>query len=296
MSPRPLLAALLPVLLLAACKQAEEKTAPNQVIARVGNAEITVHQLNYLLAQHGEQADAATKQQILDSLIDQELLVQRAVEIKLDRDPGVVQALEAARRQVLAQAAAERSFAKPLAPTQAEVNAFVEGNPLLFKERKRYDFEVFALGNNVIKPEHEAALDQAKTARDTAALLTRIGVPYQQSAQHKVAEQLPMQLLPKIAAMHAGDIVAMRDGDQTLLLQLVSSEPAPADAGQQAETIKRYLQTTAAQTRFAEQLGALHASSKIEYLQRFASAVAMAPGAGQDAAADHLKAGVRGLQ
>ena len=49
----------------------------------------------------------ATRQAV-DSLINEQLLVKSALDNKLDRDPAVVQALERARRQVLARAYVER--------------------------------------------------------------------------------------------------------------------------------------------------------------------------------------------
>src|SRR6185369_12405847 len=82
----------------------------SQVVATVNGAEITVSQLRTALLAKGEaQPTAQTTQQALDGLVNEQLLVDAALANKLDRDPTVVQALEAARRQFLARAYMERS-------------------------------------------------------------------------------------------------------------------------------------------------------------------------------------------
>ncbi|GAB4114513.1 MAG: hypothetical protein Fur0014_17120 [Rubrivivax sp.] len=97
-------------LMLAACGDRKDKAA-SQTAAKVNKEEITVHQINFVLQQQRglkpEQAEAAGRQ-VLERLIDQELAVQKADELKLDRDPRVVQQLEAVRREVLARAYAEK--------------------------------------------------------------------------------------------------------------------------------------------------------------------------------------------
>ena len=87
--------------LLAGCGGGGDKgEKASQTAAKVNKEEITVHQINFVLQQQRglkpEQAEAASKQ-ILERLIDQELALQKALEQKLDREPRVVQQIEAAR-------------------------------------------------------------------------------------------------------------------------------------------------------------------------------------------------------
>ena len=89
---------------LAACGGHKDKAT--QVAAKVNKEEISVHQINFVLSQaqgiKPEQRDAASKV-VLERLIDQELAYQKAQEQKLDRDPNVLQAIEAAKRQIVVQ-------------------------------------------------------------------------------------------------------------------------------------------------------------------------------------------------
>ena len=91
------------VFVLAACGESDSGAGKSatQVAARVNAEELSVHQINAVLGRTpGLQPDQVEKasQAALERLIDQELLVQRAKDKKLDRDPRVMQAIEAARR------------------------------------------------------------------------------------------------------------------------------------------------------------------------------------------------------
>src|SRR5437868_1418263 len=130
--------------LLAGCGDKKKEKAASQTAARVNKEEITVHQINHVLqAQRGlppEQAASASKQ-ILEKLIDQELTVQKAGEQKLDRDPKVVAAIDAARREIISRAYLEKIGAGAPKPSPEEIKAYYDSNPALFKERRVYNLQ-----------------------------------------------------------------------------------------------------------------------------------------------------------
>src|SRR5205085_5897236 len=138
-----IIAAALAATLLAGCGGKKDKPA-TQTAARVNKEEITVHQINYVLAQQRglapDQAASAGKQ-VLEKLIDQELALQKASEQKIDRDPRVTQQIEAARREIIARAYLEKIGAGAPKPTADEVHAYYENNPALFKERRIYTLQ-----------------------------------------------------------------------------------------------------------------------------------------------------------
>ena len=74
-------------------------------------------------------------------MIDQELALQKAEEQKLDREPKVVQQLEAARREIVARAYAERVGDSAPKPTPDEIRKYYEQNPALFKDRRVYSIQ-----------------------------------------------------------------------------------------------------------------------------------------------------------
>ncbi|QLG90096.1 hypothetical protein HQ393_17450 (plasmid) [Chitinibacter bivalviorum] len=51
MNVKPLVLAVLIACSLTACNDKDEKKSPSQVLAKVNDAEITVHQLNFVLGQ-----------------------------------------------------------------------------------------------------------------------------------------------------------------------------------------------------------------------------------------------------
>ena len=96
----------------AGCERAAADRPAAQLVAKVNGTEISVQQVRTA----GSAASPASVAQALEKVIDRELLVQKALAAKLDRDPQVQQSIESARRQVLAQAYLERSrVARPAA-------------------------------------------------------------------------------------------------------------------------------------------------------------------------------------
>jgi EpsD family peptidyl-prolyl cis-trans isomerase len=291
---KPAVAVLTIAMLLSACGDKSEKKSPSQVLAKVNKTEITVHQLNGLLGQV-QNATPAMKQQMLDQLIDQELMVQKAEELKLDREPNILQAIEMAKRQILSQAAAERVLGKVEELKPEEIDKFYSQNPALFAERKNYEFTVFSLEKKLYTDELTKQLEQVKNAQQAKEILDNAKIKFDENEVKRSAEQLPLALLSKFAAMKNGDIISMPEGEKIVLLLLKESSLIPVAKENAAPLIKRYLQNDKAQSDAKIKIKALRDAAKIEYLQKFSenkSEVASGP-AGAD---EGLKAGLKGLK
>ena len=120
------------VLCLAAALPACDRASAGrgaQLAAKVNGSEITVRQLGT--------GSAPAKAGALDRIIDRELLVQQALHAGLERDPAVRDAIDASRRQILAQAWLDKVAAGKTV-SRDEIHAFYAENPALFAERRVY--------------------------------------------------------------------------------------------------------------------------------------------------------------
>jgi EpsD family peptidyl-prolyl cis-trans isomerase len=155
--------------LLVGCGDKKDKAA-SQTAAKVNKDEITVHQINFVLQQQRnlrpEQADAASRQ-VLERLIDQQLALQKGEDLKVDRDPRVVQQLEAARREILARAYLEKIGEAAARPTPEEIRKYYEEKPALFRERRIYSLQELSVEARPEQvPELRQQLAAAKNIND----------------------------------------------------------------------------------------------------------------------------------
>ena len=224
------------VILAAGCGESTDKAPASQTAVKVNGDEVTVHQINAELQRatrgaplQGANAEAASKR-ILEGLIDQTLLVQQAKEAKLDRDPTVLQALESARRQILAQAYIDRQAAAS-PPTQDEIKAFYAKNPDLFERRRIYAFREFLFERSKFSDEVRDQLNAAKSPADVAKILNGANIRYRETNSTRPAEALPIEALPRIAKMAKGDTVAFTDQNLANVLMLIdySEQPVALD-------------------------------------------------------------------
>lgn len=279
---------LLMAALLAGCsdgkKDAEsEEKGPTQVAAKVNGTELTVHQINYALQRIPNldkgQTQAASLQ-VIRNLVDQEVLVQQAVEDKLDRDPMVIQALDAARRQILAEAYMGRKLGTPEEPVEAAVLDYFNTHPELFSKRKVYRLQEISIKAPKDKRDAiRAKLAASKSLNDFAVWLKAENYPAKAAQAVKPAEQLPLELLPRLAAMNDGQGMLVDAPDGLLVIVVASTQSQPVTLEQARPAIARLLQTQARQKTAKAELDLLKSAAKIVYMGEYADAGKEAPAA-----------------
>jgi EpsD family peptidyl-prolyl cis-trans isomerase len=268
-------------LALAACSDRKTDKTASQSAARVNKEEITVHQINLLLQQQRglktEQVDTASKQ-LLEFLIDQELAVQRTRELKIDQDQRVILQLEAAKRDVLARAYAEKIGESAGAPNADEVRKYYDTHPLLFKERRLYSIQELAIE---ARPEQVAALREQmprmKSASELVDHLKTNGLRFTGNQGVRAAEQLPGDALATLSTLKDGQMVLLPSATGALVIALVGSRLEPVDETRARPGIEQFLLNDAKRKRVEADMKAQRAAAKIEYIGKFSENAASAP-------------------
>lgn len=286
----PLLIALL---ILSGCHRKNEgeeskaKTA-TQVAAKINAEEITVHQINNVLARNSNirpEAVSAAKMEILNHIVDQTLAKQEAIHTKLDRVPAVVQAIEAARSEILARAYFEKLAASQARPTDEEIKKYYVEHPELFSQRKIFSIEEIIVPPSeglAAKLEEQAA--KSRSLQDVMAWLKSQNTKFAANRGIRTAEQLPMEQLPKLQAMKDGSIKVIADSPGPIhVIQLVASKSAPVDEATASPRIRQYLFNRRSAELVQKDLKRLRDKAEITYLGEFANNAA---GAAERAKAD----------
>ncbi len=277
-----------PVLLLASaalvagCGDKKEKSA-SQTAAKVNKDEITVHQINFVLQQQRgikpEQTDAASRQ-ILERLVDQQLALQKADDMKLDRDPRVVQMLEGARREILARAYADKMGEAAAKPTPEDVKKYYDEKPALFKERRIYSIQEIAVDAKPEQiPELRSKLAAAKNITEFMEYLKTSGFRFAGNQAVRAAEQLPLSSLDAFAKMKDGQAAIVPAANGVQVVVLAGSRSQPVTEEQAKPAIEQFLLNERKRKLVEDDAKALRAGAKIEYVGKFAEAAASAPAA-----------------
>ena len=272
-------AAMVIALLISGC--GDKKKTASQTAAKVNKEEITVHQINFLLQQQRglkpEQAEAASKQ-ALERLIDQELAVQKAEELKLDRDPRVLQQVEATKREILARAYVEHTGESATKPTPTDIEKYYTDKPALFKERRIYSIQEISIE---AKPEQIDALrtelQNAKTVDDFVEYLKANSIRFNGNQAVRAAEQLPLNMLDAFAKMKDGQTMLVSTPTGVQVIVLAGSKSAPVDQAAASPAIEQFLLNERKRELVAKDLKDLRATAKIEYVGKFAEGAASAP-------------------
>jgi EpsD family peptidyl-prolyl cis-trans isomerase len=261
------------VLALAGCGDRRDNVA-SQAAARVNKSEITVHQINFVLQQQRgmrpEQAESAG-QLILEALIEQELAVQKGEDLKVDRDPRVVQQIEAAKREIIARAYLEKVGEAAARPTPEEVQKYYNDKPALFAQRRVYSIQEIAIE---ARPEQVPALrEKLGRSKDIGEFIEFLKAgEYRFAGNHAVrtAEQLPLNSVEALARMKDGETLLVPSANGAQVVVLLGSRMQPASLDQARPAIEQFILNDRKRKLAADDLRNLRAQAKIQYIGKFA--------------------------
>ncbi len=257
----------------AACGPASvEPAGSTTILARVNGAAISVSNLAVPnLAAAGSGQTSAGVREALERVIDRELLVQRALELRLDRDAAVAAELEAARRRVLAQAYVDRL---PVGPVpRDEVRAFYADNPPLFAQRRIYRLrELVVSAPAELVDTLAAEAGRAASLEDLAAWLERREARFRRVTLTEPAEELPIAYVPRLARMKDGEIAVFPRpayagfAGGASVIQLAHADDAPLSEIQAQPVIESFLAARRRIDAAAAEVRRLRAAARIEYV------------------------------
>jgi EpsD family peptidyl-prolyl cis-trans isomerase len=277
--------AAMAVVLAAGCGQKKDVAPPDgpaAVVAKVNGDELTAAQLTIALQkQRGARPDAgdAASRPVLDQLIDEQIVAQKAVAAKLDKDPVVVQQLEAARRDILARRFLESAAETAGKPTDAAVQKFYDSRPALFTQRKLYTLQRLDIqAPDERRTEVDAHVQSLKTPAELADWLKTQKLPFTTRQEQAAPEQLSPALLDKLAAMKDGESMVVPSQSGVTALTLISSASAPKSLADARPAIEQYLAGQGRRELLMNLQKTIRDGAKVEYLGPFA-ALAPADGA-----------------
>jgi EpsD family peptidyl-prolyl cis-trans isomerase len=278
-SRKALLAAgvALSIATLAACGNKEAKVAATQVAAKVGSEEISVHQINQVLSRTNtggatpEQVKTLTRE-VLEKLIDQQLAIDQATEKKLHRSPDVVAEIEAARRDILARAYLQSVAADIPKPTAEETHKYFAEHPQLFAERRIFNVQELQAPADPATAEQLRSLSAAgKPIEEAAAWLKSKGIRFGGGNATRPAEQIPLEALPKVAALKDGQSLVLETPQGITFMRLVASQSSPVAEEAAAPRIQQFLGNQRASETLKAEMAKLRAAAKITYMGEFDS-------------------------
>jgi hypothetical protein len=198
---------------------------PSDTLVLVNQQPITQATLNTALVTLGLPKNPSTQHSILQRLVDDELILQRAEDLGiLQADPGI--------RKLLARSAIENitNDTKNLPVDKSALRAFYESHQAIFEESSRTTLKAFKFNT----------LEQASNARthkltggqldEVIGLIEgaqRVDIPLSPLPEHMLRRYLGVDLSSKIIGLAEGELSQpIRQKGDVYLVQILRVEPA----------------------------------------------------------------------
>jgi hypothetical protein len=172
-------------------------------------------------------------------------------------------------------------------PAPAEIKDYYDKHPELFKERRVYQLQEIAVEAS---PDQLAALQAkvnvVKSPNELIEHLKATNLKFAASQAVRGAEQIPLVALPRLAQMKDGQALVDPTPSGANIMLLIASRTQPVGEEQASKPIEAFLMNERKRKMIADDLKALRASAKIEYLGKYAGTAPVAEPLGVPTTAD----------
>jgi EpsD family peptidyl-prolyl cis-trans isomerase len=249
---------------LSGCHFGGSKTPTGQVVAVVGDREITLRELQSEMAGSTAATPAAEKAQqeiALNRIIQRVILANAAKKQGLDKDPSYALLKQRADEMLLAQMLEKKLETSVPPPTKEEVEQFQQTNPNLFAERKILDVEQIRLAHDS-NPDFIAKFKPLKTMDQVADFLNQSHIPFQRGTNTMDAVGQNPKLLDAILALPPHEVFVLSTPTEVFVneIQDVRTQPFEGDAA--TKYAVNYLKSQHLRDAVSKQLGRLIASAR----------------------------------
>ena len=229
---------------LAGCgKKTGGQQAGGQVVAHVGDEVVTTQELDnefrWANIPSDKQKDAETVKKVLGEIVLRKYLLQQALSLKLDREPGVLLDLLRSREQILANALLQRNAAAK-SPNKVEVDRYIENNPSRFAGRKLLTVEQIGFPLTPDSQSIVTANKDVKSLDEVDQQLTSAAIPHNRQMGRLDSAEIPQDFFKAMEAKNPDDVFFVRSGPNGVFFKIKSEEPRPVE-GEAAANLARQL-------------------------------------------------------
>jgi EpsD family peptidyl-prolyl cis-trans isomerase len=270
-----------------ACNRHDHAAYTSGIAARVNGTDITLAQVDRAKTRAPilNVSDYAwpTTEAVLDELIAQELILQKARAIQIDREPEVLQTMDSARRSALAYAWLRSAEDPVAAPTDQEIGDYLQQHPELLSGRRFFTWRSASLQ---LTPSQATVIQKqfgdSRNFDEMLGYLDTNNLHYLTSQQTVASDQLPAEMLTRLSAIKPGETALYANGDELELVQVTSEYAAPTDAGPVRPVAEGILTQQHLKATADTAIASLRAHAKIQFMGEFkaladASNTAVAP-------------------
>lgn len=263
-------------------------TVATQLAAKMGADEVTLYEVDRAVARlpaasAGDVADV--RKRVVDELIDQHLMADDAIKLKLDRLPDTVSDVQLCRLSTLQNADLTSILARPTGDAQsakADAQSYYDHHPEIFADRKIYWIRELVFPKNAGIDVNAA---EKLATPDFLALLEQRGVKYRITFGQVSSDKLSPELLTAANSIDDGHVRVINISDNVIVLMRVSATSSPLDFQAVEPEILQFLANQQTDERLHTQIASLRSRAGVQYMNEFASAP-VASDAGQGGASE----------
>jgi len=240
---------------LAACGGKGEPKG--QVVARVGNDEVTVLDLQTEMA--GFQAPNAqirklAEQQALNAIVQRKLLAQAARKDKVDKSPDFARQRDRLNDLLLVKTWQDHLARAVPAPSPEEVQKFIAEHPDLYSARKRVTVTGLRF-NAPSDPNFIKAIQPLNTVPEIAALLTARNIPYKDTTAEIDALAMDPRFIDQLLKLKPDAVfVTPQGGNSFFAGKITGMRVDPVDAATATRHATAYLRAVRTQQAVSRRL------------------------------------------